>query len=353
MKQIVDEVPVYLISKYSTYQAFQQALKTGEVFRDQYGYFHCVDTYQQQYITYDPTIGNPVYMNEPVQNYIETNDKQILEGQQFDFFNIEGVNVCFKMIDLDGHLSYISMVSAEDIAIGAGLTTLTNSGHPTDLQKVAGQVNKVESIRWSTFNQYAQEALPTLMLDKYYEPILRHFIPSKIGKGSWIPTALAVLIIMRCTSKKAREFQKIVSIKITNELNCLAAKKYNFMMDIMKKQIAEYNQRLRYQDSYLNKDSLLTSTQIASQFGMTAQELHAVLYKAGVIQKNKDIWVVKSPYNHFAYTRLVDIDTPAGKKTVTYWTESGRGWIDGILFSLGIIPEHNNQSKIQEYLKES
>lgn len=349
MIQTVDFVPDYIRDKYPSYEHFQLGILDGEILRDQYGNYHLKEEVQPQ-----PFYGQQ-YQLYTVNPDIESNDRQVLEGQQFDFFNIEGVNVCFKMIDIDGRLSYISLVSAEDIARGAGLVTekVYNDRQRT-VQVGAESCTQVYSntaIRWSTFNQYAQESLPTLMLDPYYEPILSHFIPEKIGKGSWIPTALAVLIVMRCTSKKAREFQKIVSIQITNELNCMAAKKYNLMMDLMKKQIAEQDQKLNYQDSYLNKDGLYSASVIAAQFGLTAQELHHVLCKAGAIQKREDIWIVKAPYNDFAYTRLIDIDTPAGKKTVTYWTETGRGWIHGILCSIGIFPGQNNKQIMDNYLK--
>ena len=48
MYQIVDEVPAYIISKYPNYQAFQQAMYTGEIIRDQYGYLHLRQEFQPQ-----------------------------------------------------------------------------------------------------------------------------------------------------------------------------------------------------------------------------------------------------------------------------------------------------------------
>ena len=48
MYQIVDEVPAYIISKYPNYQSFQQAMYTGDIIRDQYGYLHLRQEFQPQ-----------------------------------------------------------------------------------------------------------------------------------------------------------------------------------------------------------------------------------------------------------------------------------------------------------------
>ena len=113
--------------------------------------------YYGQFCMYDFLFRNhPLYRAEEKQTF--TNENGVLTSQllDFSFFNIEGVKGYYK-IEADGYR--IRLVSAEDIARGAGLVKI--SSHNCDEKTYTNEV-----IQWSRFNQYATESLNYIDLSR-------------------------------------------------------------------------------------------------------------------------------------------------------------------------------------------
>ena len=146
------------------------------------------------------------------------------------------------------------------------------------------------------------------------------------------------MVISRCASEQARKFQGMVATVIADEIDRLIDDKYDRLIDDMQTTIDYQNEHLK---------GLYSSTQIAKDFQMTAQKLHKVLHTKGIIYRANGQWVVRSGLSEIvAPTKSIDIDTPTGKQTVTFWTESGRHMIYAIFIRLGIYPDKDNKATI-------
>lgn len=107
--------------------------------------------------------------------------------------------------------------------------------------------------------------------------------------------------------------------------------------------IADFEPISRYVDTILESKSTLTVTQIASDYGMTANRLNQILKEAGVQYKANGQWLLSAPYRGKGYTEsktffYTHSDGSPDSKLLTRWTQRGRRAIHEILASQGIIP---------------
>lgn len=107
--------------------------------------------------------------------------------------------------------------------------------------------------------------------------------------------------------------------------------------------IADFEPIKRYVDTILESTSTMTATQIAADYGMTANRLNLILKKAGVQYKANGQWVLSAPYRGKGYTEsktfsYTHSDGSPDSKLLTRWTQRGRRAIHEILASQGISP---------------
>lgn len=94
-----------------------------------------------------------------------------------------------------------------------------------------------------------------------------------------------------------------------------------------------------YCETVLQSKSLLATTIIAKDYGMTAQALNKLLLEYGVQYKVSDCWVLKGKYDKQGYTQSkTQIIDEERSKTHMYWTQKGRLFLYEFLKSKGIIP---------------
>lgn len=107
--------------------------------------------------------------------------------------------------------------------------------------------------------------------------------------------------------------------------------------------IADFAPIKRYVDTVLDSKNTLTVTQIAADYGMTANRLNLILKTAGVQRKVNGQWVLSAPYRGKGYTEsktfsYTHSDGSPDSKLSTRWTQRGRRVIHEILASQGMIP---------------
>lgn len=110
------------------------------------------------------------------------------------------------------------------------------------------------------------------------------------------------------------------------------------------KQLVQQNNELKpkadYTDSILNNPSLITVTQIAKDYGMTAKEFNLKLNELKVQYKQSGQWFLYAEHQSFGYTHSTtykgedDKGRPFSKMN-TKWTQKGR------LFLYNLLKEHN------------
>ena len=106
-------------------------------------------------------------------------------------------------------------------------------------------------------------------------------------------------------------------------------------------QIAEFKPVKDYVDKILSSKSCLAITQIAADYGMSAQELNKILHEAGLQRKVGDQWILYKQHMSKGFTKSETFtfcrsDGRLDSKITTKWTQKGRLEIHNILSNLDI-----------------
>lgn len=106
-------------------------------------------------------------------------------------------------------------------------------------------------------------------------------------------------------------------------------------------QIAEFKPVKDYVDKILSSKSCLAITQIAADYGLSAQELNKILHEAGLQRKVGDQWILYKQHMAKGFTKSETFtfcrsDGCLDSKITTKWTQKGRLEIHSILTKLNI-----------------
>ena len=104
------------------------------------------------------------------------------------------------------------------------------------------------------------------------------------------------------------------------------------VIEVQSERIAKDAPKVEYYDQTLNSKDCMTSSQVALDLGITAQELHNKLCQANIIYKQSGQWNLHKPYKGW---KLHDTNTytfPSSNggthtKVYTVWTQRGRRFI--------------------------
>lgn len=113
---------------------------------------------------------------------------------------------------------------------------------------------------------------------------------------------------------------------------------------IQQQQIAELQPKGSYYDLVLNCKDLISTTEIAKDYGKSARWLNELLHKLKVQYKQgKKIWLLYQKYAVKGYTSTKTQsyngnDGQVHTKIHTYWTQKGRLFIYDLLKSNGVLP---------------
>lgn len=193
-----------------------------------------------------------------------------------------------------------------------------------------------EVVRWERVNKYLND--------------LGH--PHQLGTGDLISESFVYLLAMKGGTEKAKEFQRWVATEVLPSIRKTGS--YN-VKQLGRKELAkmvieaeEENERLQlelkeqapkveYHDTVLRSVSLITTTQIAQDFGLSAKKLNSMLEKQKIHYKQSGQWILYAKYKNKGY---VQSDTATYKSASTgkdktrmhtKWTEEGRLFITKLL----------------------
>lgn len=114
------------------------------------------------------------------------------------------------------------------------------------------------------------------------------------------------------------------------------------------KELMEENKELEEDANYtrtiLRNPGLVTTNQIAKDYGMSARTFNKLLHSMGIQYKQGKQWLLYSPYQSKGYTasKTYDFTHKNGRKDVgmlTMWTQRGRAFLYSALKDEGIVPE--------------
>lgn len=90
--------------------------------------------------------------------------------------------------------------------------------------------------------------------------------------------------------------------------------------------------KVSYYDLVLQSASLLTTTEIAKDYGLSAKRMNAILHEEGVQFRQSGRWFLYARYAEQGYTQSKTHEYDEGKtRTHMYWTQKGRLFIYDLL----------------------
>ncbi|MCP3810077.1 phage antirepressor KilAC domain-containing protein [Paenibacillus sp. Lou8.1] len=107
--------------------------------------------------------------------------------------------------------------------------------------------------------------------------------------------------------------------------------------------IKEFTPKVAYYDTILNSKGTVTTSQIAKDYGLTAQQLNTILKNAGMQYKLNGQWLLYSKHANkgYAQSHSFNVTRSDGRKEVkmiTKWMQRGRIMIHELLASMDIKP---------------
>ncbi|HBI53118.1 MAG TPA: phage antirepressor Ant [Ruminococcaceae bacterium] len=106
-----------------------------------------------------------------------------------------------------------------------------------------------------------------------------------------------------------------------------------------KKQIASLRPKAVYLDMILHSPSLVLTTQIAKDYGMSAVTLNKLLCNMDIQFKRCGTWILYQDYADKGYTQTKTfIINENQTKSYTTWTQKGRLFLYNLLKAHGIVP---------------
>lgn len=112
---------------------------------------------------------------------------------------------------------------------------------------------------------------------------------------------------------------------------------------IKTQQINELKPKADYTDRILKTTDLMTTTQIAKDYGMSAKQFNALLHDYKVQFKQNGQWLLYSQYQSKGYTSSETVefersDGTVGVRLNTKWTQKGRLFLYGLLKKHDVVP---------------
>lgn len=115
------------------------------------------------------------------------------------------------------------------------------------------------------------------------------------------------------------------------------------LRQIAEHRVAEFEPKVDYYDKILSSTDTVTTTQIAADYGISAQNLNSLLCDLGIQRKVGGQWILYKTHMNKGYTKSHTISIEqrnGGSKDImhTKWTQKGRLFMYELLKSDGVTP---------------
>lgn len=167
---------------------------------------------------------------------------------------------------------------------------------------------------------------------KFQDWVFNEVLPSLRTTGAYVVTKeedseedIIARGLIAAKAALARREQRIKELECENSQS-------KQVIEAQGERIAKDAPKVEYYDQTLNSEDCMTSSQVALDLGITAQELHNKLCQANIIYKQSGQWNLHKPYKGW---KLHDTNTytfPSSNggtrtKVYTVWTQRGRRFI--------------------------
>lgn len=167
---------------------------------------------------------------------------------------------------------------------------------------------------------------------KFQDWVFNEVLPSLRTTGAYVVTKeedseedIIARGLIAAKAALARREQRIKELECENSQS-------KQVIEVQGERIAKDAPKVEYYEQTLNSKDCMTSSQVALDLGITAQELHNKLCQANIIYKQSGQWNLHKPYKGWklhdtnTYT-FPSSDGGTHTKVYTVWTQRGRRFI--------------------------
>ena len=167
---------------------------------------------------------------------------------------------------------------------------------------------------------------------KFQDWVFNEVLPSLRTTGAYVVTKeedseedIIARGLIAAKAALARREQRIKELECENNQS-------KQVIEVQGERIAKDAPKVEYYEQTLNSKDCMTSSQVALDLGITAQELHNKLCQANIIYKQSGQWNLHKPYKSWklhdtnTYT-FPSSDGGTHTKVYTVWTQRGRRFI--------------------------
>ena len=176
-----------------------------------------------------------------------------------------------------------------------------------------------------------------------YSLIIRSNKPEAKAFKRWVTHEVIPSIRKHGAYMTAAKIEEVLAdpdtiIRLATEL-----KAYRQELAVKNQLIGELKPKADYTDMVLKSTGLMTISQIAQDYGLSANKMNQLLNQLKVHYKQNGQWLLYSPHHGKGYTHSYTIDFThkdgrPGTKLNTQWTQKGRLFIYQVLKAKGILP---------------
>lgn len=174
-------------------------------------------------------------------------------------------------------------------------------------------------------------------------PSIRRSGGYMVAKADETPEELMARCIVVANETINRRNERIKALEAENSSqSAMIAEQHKEIASLMEA-VEEMKPKVSYYEAILASKELMTTTQIALDYGMSAQKLNNLLHQFGIQYKVKDQWILYSKYaqNGYVHSIPIEITRANGRretKNNTQWRQKGRLFIYDTLKERGILP---------------
>lgn len=251
-----------------------------------------------------------------------------------------------RTVEIDGKPYFVG----KDVATALGYSNPTKSirDHVLNEDKKMG----VQNVTPSVTDSFGRVQYPTWINESgLYTLIMRSKLPSAERFQHWVTSEVLPTIrktgAYTWTPQNMTDYE-IIAAGLEASQRVIAKKEEEIKLkdkQLMAQQevISELQPKADYVDMILECQSLVLTTQIAKDYGMSARAFNKLLHELGIQYKVGDQWVLYAKYQAcgyvhsttYEYTRRGGI---VGVKMRTEWTQKGRLFLYETLKKEGYLP---------------
>ncbi|TYC49645.1 phage antirepressor [Weissella muntiaci] len=243
-----------------------------------------------------------------------------------------------RTVLIDGELYFVGKDVVE--SIGYANTTDALRVHVKEKYKrgsrittPSGKQEMVVISQSGVFQLLGESHLP--LADKFQDWLYEEVLPSINKHGAYLTDAKVEEVLS----------DPDTIIRLATQVKQERAEKL-----ILSQQVAESRPKADYYDKIMKSKSLVTISQIAEDYGWSAQKMNAKLYELRVQHKVGGQWLLYSKHKNHGYTfsETQDISQRVGQDKVvmnTKWTQKGRVFIYNLLKNEGILPSIERETE--------